>query len=103
MGAGDIGATGCKLYRCSHPIPDELGLGPLPGPGIDERGHADRDPVGLQAPCAAQAMARRGIFEPALAIRPPHIPRLRPLVGCFPFLERIPQDFNHTTLRPLPW
>ncbi len=50
------------------PIADELGLGLLPRLGIDERGHPDRDPVTLRAPCAALAITRRAILEPTLAL-----------------------------------
>ena len=47
------------------PIPNQLGLGSLPGLGIDERWDSDWDPVGLGAPRAALAIAGVAIFKAA--------------------------------------
>jgi len=66
------------------PIADQLGLRPFPVLGIEERKHPDWDPVGLGAPRAALAIARPTIFDAALAIRPPDLPRLGAIVVGFP-------------------
>src|SRR5262249_42888451 len=84
------------------PIPGQLPLHSVPGLGIDERGHTDRNPFGLGPPCAALAIARATIFQTTPPRRPPDIPRLGAIVIGFSFIEGVAQDFDDTTLRPPP-
>jgi hypothetical protein len=72
------------------PIPDELGLGLLPGLRIDERWNSDRDPVGLGAPRAPLSIAGVAIFEATHPIRPPDISRLGAIIVGFAFIDGVP-------------
>jgi hypothetical protein len=82
------------------PIAHQLGLCLLPGLGIDERGHPDRDPFSLRASRATLAIAGVAIFEPPRVIRTAYLSRLCAIVIGFPFINGIAEDLNHTTLRP---
>jgi len=66
-------------------IPDELRLCPVPGLGIDERWHPDRNPCGLRASHTALTIPRVAIFESVQPLGTLDIPRLRTIViglGC---------------------
>jgi hypothetical protein len=84
------------------PIPDELGLHPLPSLGIEQRRDPDRDPRVLGAPRAALPIGGWAIFEATLAIRLPDIPRLRAMVVGLAFIDGVPPDCHHTALRHWP-
>ena len=79
----------CVVALRPFAIPNELRLRPLPGLGIDERRHPDRDPFGLGAPGAALAITGMAIFEPAQPMWTPYIPGLRAIVRGFPFIVRL--------------
>jgi len=81
-------------------IPDELRLCPVPGLGIDERWHPDRNPCGLRASRTALAVAGVAIFQAPLAIGPSDIPGLRAMVVGFSFGERVAEELNDTPWRP---
>jgi hypothetical protein len=88
------------LWRCALSIPGQLPLRPVPGLGIDERGHTARNPFALGAPCAALAITELAIFEPPPPIWPPDIPGLRAIVVGFPFVERVAENLDDTALCP---
>src|SRR5262245_22474007 len=90
----------CVVALRARSIPGQLPLCPVPGLGIDEHGHADRNPFAQGAPRAALAIAGMALFEPTQAIRPPDIPRLGAIVVGFPFRNGVAEDLDDTTLGP---
>ena len=84
-------------------VPGELSLRSVPGLGINDRGHPNRNSFGLRAARTALAVAGVAIFEPAPPMGAADIPGLRTIVIGLPFIERVAQHINHTTLGPPPW